>query len=188
MWHFGHIPCSRISVKSHGGFYMKRQRQGKDGLGQIATRPQSLCVDKVAERWHIPNVPVYTDVVKSMQQRLLHECERMQAARNEMDSLAEAYHRYKDLQEELSRREKRSKRLYALLFPDDLPASETVHTMFGQIDNPPEARRHTVMARTERVSRGGRGNKDQRCGFNASAILRQFGYTSKCRICCKSAS
>jgi len=103
-----------------------------------ATKRQPISLDTVARVRHTLPVPIFTDVVKSMQQRFVYESERMKAARDEMDKLSEAYHRYKDLQDELSNREKRWKRLYALLSPDDLPPCELAAEMFGKIDNPPE--------------------------------------------------
>ena len=50
-----------------------------------------------------------------MKQRLVHECERLQAIQKEKTDLAAAYNRFLDLTEEQARREVRMQRIVAVL-------------------------------------------------------------------------
>jgi hypothetical protein len=59
-----------------------------------------------------------------MQKRMMQEFRRMKAAAAEMDKLTDAFHRYQDLREERKRRERRVKRLVALLYPDFMPQNQ----------------------------------------------------------------
>jgi hypothetical protein len=78
-----------------------------------------------------------------MQKRMMQEFRRIKAAGAEMDKLTDAFHRYQDLREERRKRERRVKRLVALLYPEHMPQTETTaklgHMIF-EMDNPPAAR------------------------------------------------
>lgn len=64
-----------------------------------------------------PAMPLATDVVEQMKQRLLHECEQIQKARKEMAKLATAYNRYVDLKTAQERSMRRVQRIMAVLGP-----------------------------------------------------------------------
>jgi hypothetical protein len=57
------------------------------------------------------------DVYKLMQKRLLNECRRIRSIRHEMEDLASAYLRYKDLEEDLAKRRHSSSSLLGLFGP-----------------------------------------------------------------------
>ena len=75
-------------------------------------------VDKVMSRLYRLIVPQGFDIAELMHQRLMHDGKRVQAIRDEMKGLAETYNRYLDLQNEWQRREKRIKRVAAILVED----------------------------------------------------------------------
>jgi hypothetical protein len=56
----------------------------------------------------------------SMRQRLEHECERLQAVREEMNRLAPSYHRFVDLQDEFERRRSKAQTIAAVLGQESL--------------------------------------------------------------------
>jgi hypothetical protein len=75
-------------------------------------------VDKVISRLYRLVVPQGFDIAEQMKQRLMHEGKRIQVIRDEMKKLAESYNRYVDLQNEWNRREKRIRRIAAVLVED----------------------------------------------------------------------
>ncbi len=58
------------------------------------------------------------DVYAAIQQRLLHECERVRAGRQEMEGLAAAYNRYRDLKTEVDEHWKRINYILRLVGPE----------------------------------------------------------------------
>jgi hypothetical protein len=75
----------------------------------------TFSIDKVELLLNNLTVPTSSDIERGMIKRLIHECENLQKATKEMDSLAEAYNRYVDLRNEQIRREKRMERIMAVI-------------------------------------------------------------------------
>jgi len=58
------------------------------------------------------------EVYVRLQQRLLHECRNIVSKSQEMDELAASYHRYVDLEDQVSRSRKRMSYIVGLFGPD----------------------------------------------------------------------
>jgi hypothetical protein len=82
------------------------------------------------------------DVYTNIRQRLLHECEGVRNGRQEMESLAAQYHRYRDLQAEVDSHWKRILYILRLIGPDraaKVMASDKTGVIREATDNPSQS-------------------------------------------------
>jgi hypothetical protein len=82
------------------------------------------------------------DVYISIRQRLLHECEGLRNGRNEMESLAAQYHRYRDLQAGVEAHWKRILYILRLIGPDraaKIMGLDKTGILLEVKDNPPQS-------------------------------------------------
>jgi hypothetical protein len=92
-------------------------------------------IDKVMYRLYSLVMPGSNDILERMKQRLIHECKRLTAVRNEMTALSEPYNRFLDLREEQIKREKRAAQILGVLGPEpDLPEELLKAADFGNPD------------------------------------------------------
>lgn len=72
-------------------------------------------LDKVMSWLHSISVPDFFDVIESIKGRLVHECNRLNEIRKEMQPLEAAHNLYVDLYNERIKRENRIQRIVAVL-------------------------------------------------------------------------
>jgi hypothetical protein len=90
-------------------------------------------LDIVMSELYASRDAMITDVEELMRRRLVHECQEIETARQEMKKVADAYNRFVDLNRELAKRERRLTRLVCVLGPSGLkPLHDEDQKKFGE--------------------------------------------------------